>query len=98
MNHSRNDHQSPLARFPGKPTPKLHERGVEAMGDRHCCFPVMPNGKGFMQVDLNKNQALITIGLTLNNAMIKANKEGGLIAECSPSVSLANCGYHQSRG
>jgi len=45
-----------------------------------------------------QSSPLAIIGLTLNNAMIKANKEGGLIAECSPSVSLGNCGYHQSRG
>jgi uncharacterized protein (TIGR02246 family) len=37
-----------------------------------------------------------TIGLTLNNAMISTKKEGGPIAGCSPAISLAILGYHQS--
>ena len=36
------------------------------------------------------------IGLTLNNAMIRAKKEGGPIAGCSPAISLTILEYHQS--
>jgi hypothetical protein len=55
MNHSPNDRQSPLGPFPGLPAPRLHGRVVEVLRPRRWRFLVMPTGKGFMQVCLNKS-------------------------------------------
>jgi hypothetical protein len=45
-----NDRQSPLAPFPGQPTPRLDDRRVEFLRPRHSRSLVTPTGKGFMQV------------------------------------------------
>jgi hypothetical protein len=52
MNHSRNHRHSPLAPFPGEPTPRLYDRGAEALRLRPRRFRVMPTGKGVMEVSL----------------------------------------------
>ena len=49
------DRRSPLGLFPGEPTPRLYDPVVEALRTRHWRFHVMPTGKGFMQVSLNKS-------------------------------------------
>ena len=55
MNNSPADRRSPLGPFPGEPTPRLHDRLIEVPRTRHWRFLVMPTGKGFMQVSLNKS-------------------------------------------
>ena len=55
MNNSPADCRSPWGLFPGEPTPRLYERLVEVLRIRHWRFLVMPTGKGFMQVGLNKS-------------------------------------------
>jgi hypothetical protein len=47
--------RSPLGMSPDEPTPKLYDRAVEALRTRDWRFPVMPTGKGIMQVRLNKS-------------------------------------------
>ena len=55
MNNSPADRRSPLGLFPGQPTARLCDRVVEVLHTRHWRFLVMPAGKGFMQVSLNKS-------------------------------------------
>jgi hypothetical protein len=55
MNRSPNDRQSPLAPFPGQPTPRLCDRGIGVARIRHWRLLVMRTGKGFMQVSQNKS-------------------------------------------
>ena len=56
MNNFLADRRSPLGLFPGEPTPRLYDRTVEVLRTRHWRFLVMPTGKGFMQVSLDKSQ------------------------------------------
>ena len=49
--------RSPFGLFPGEPTARLYVRLVEVLRSREWRFLVMPTGKGFMQVSLNKTWA-----------------------------------------
>jgi hypothetical protein len=50
MNHSPNDRQPPS----GQPASELHDRVAEALRNPRGCFRVVPTGKSFMQVSLDK--------------------------------------------
>jgi hypothetical protein len=47
--------RSPFAPFPGRAAPMLCDHRVEVLRARPWRFIVMPAGKGFMQVGLNKS-------------------------------------------
>ena len=55
MNNSPADRRSPLGLLPGELTPSLYDRVVEVLRTRYWRFLVMPTGKGFMEVCLNKS-------------------------------------------
>lgn len=57
MNNPSADHRLPLGLFPGQRTAELYDRVTEVLRTRRWRFLVMPTGKGFVQVSLNKSYA-----------------------------------------
>jgi len=55
MNNSPADRRSTLGLFPGKPSPRLYDRVVEVLRTRQRRFLVLPTGKGFVEVRLNRS-------------------------------------------
>ena len=55
MNNSPQYHRSSLGLFHGEPTQRRYDRVVEVLRTRRWRFLVMPTGKCFRQVSLNKS-------------------------------------------
>jgi hypothetical protein len=54
MNHSAIDRQSPLALFPGQPTPRPCAGAVQVLCTRPWHFLSMPTKRGFMQGSIDE--------------------------------------------
>lgn len=55
MNNSPADRRSPMGLFRGKPTARFYDRAAEILPYGHWHFLLMPTGKVFVQVSLDKS-------------------------------------------